>query len=250
MNKEYILDSFQSEAVKSKFRNTLVISAPGSGKTTVIINRLIYLNRIMKVKSKSILVITFTKAAAENMKDRYIKANKEGVIPFMGTFHSFYYSILKKYYNIEIIEEAIAYRVVKSVLDKYLDEISYETVKEALNNISLFKCRSRTSGDFTPSFDEIVFKEVYTTYESYKKENNFMDFDDLQLVFLKLLMEDKEILNYYRKEIKYILVDEFQDCDILQIEILRLLNYDNSIFAVGDEDQCIYSFRYGLLQTV
>ena len=96
---------------------------------------------------------------------------------------------------------------------------------------------------FKSKIDKGIFKECFNVYENYKNENGLMDFDDLQLSAKKLFIEKPEILAGYRRLFKYILVDEFQDCDKLQIELLQMLGDNNSIFAVGDEDQCIYGFR-------
>ncbi len=91
----------------------------------------------------------------------------------------------------------------------------------------------------------IISKDAFDTYEEYKKQYNKWDFDDLALEVLKMLQNDERMLRGYRKLFKFILVDEFQDCDEIQIEFLKMINDggDNSLFAVGDEDQCIYSFR-------
>jgi len=97
--------------------------------------------------------------------------------------------------------------------------------------------------EFIPSIEKSIFKECYDAYEIYKFEKNVMDFDDLQLKCLQLFKDNSRILEGYRSLFKYMLVDEFQDCDSLQIEMLKLLNKGNNLYAVGDEDQCIYGFR-------
>ena len=88
-----------------------------------------------------------------------------------------------------------------------------------------------------------IFLECLKAYESIKEREGLWDFDDLSVKVLKLLTENKRILEKYRRMFKYILVDEFQDCDNIQVSFLLLMNKDNELFAVGDEDQCIYSFR-------
>lgn len=207
--------------------------------------RLSYLLKGKGISPGNIIVITFTRAAALNMKKRYIQINsKSGSVPFFGTFHGLFYKILsRKYEKINIIDSYIAFKLIKSVLSNYLDEVSEEKIKEVLNSISLLKVSNISIEEFNPHIDKAIFIQCFTTYEDYKRENKLLDFDDLQIECRNLFINDKKILNSYRSLFKYILVDEFQDCDDMQIEILKLLNNENSVFAVGDEDQCIYGFR-------
>lgn len=240
------LDLFQQDAVNAKERNVLVVAAPGSGKTTVIINRINYLVNKLKIYNKNIIVITFTKSAALNMKDRYIKSFNLERAPFFGTFHGLFYKMLiRENYKIEIIESYKTHKLIEGVLKKYFDDINEDKIKEVINNISLFKNSRSNLNEFKPSLTKEIFQECYEAYSSYKKKNNLWDFDDLALKVLELLKENKGLRNGYRELFKYILVDEFQDCDELQIEFLKMMNEGdkNSLFAVGDEDQCIYSFR-------
>ncbi|MEG2353046.1 MAG: ATP-dependent helicase [Clostridium sp.] len=238
------LDKYQLNAVKTNLQNVLVVAAPGSGKTTTIINRVNYLITEKSINSNNIIVITFTKAAAENMKARFIK-NTEGRVtpPFFGTFHGLFYRILRRYIEFDIINTNNTYRIIKTQLALYLDEVSEEKVKEIINCISLFKTSTLTMEDFNPDIDKQIFISAYEAYEDYKSKNKLFDFDDLQSKCKEIFNKNPKILEGYRTMFKYILVDEFQDCDMLQISILQSLNYNNSIFAVGDEDQCIYGFR-------
>lgn len=203
-----------------------------------------YLLRGKALNPNDIIVITFTRAAAMNMKKRYISVNGSNNTPFFGTFHGLFYKILsREYKKLNIVDSAIIYRLVKGVLSNYLDEISEDKVREILNTISFYKTSGVSREEFTPNIDRNIFFQCYDVYEEYKGKNNLLDFDDLQIKCRELFLKDEKLLNGYRKLFKYILVDEFQDCDNLQIGILKLLNNENSIFAVGDEDQCIYGFR-------
>lgn len=242
----YNLDEYQMKAVNAEEKNTLIVAAPGSGKTTVIINKVNHLVENKKVSNGNIIVITFTKAAAQNMKTRYTEMFKKNTSPFFGTFHGLFYKILLRYgKNIDIIDGGIAHKIVSNVLSKYFDEVNEDKIKEAINNISLYKTSRAAISEFKPSLSKEIFQEALEKYEEYKKEYNKKDFDDLAIEVLELFKNDESMLSAYRKLFKYVLVDEFQDCDEMQIDFLKLINEgkDNNLFAVGDEDQCIYSFR-------
>ena len=234
------LDKYQKEAVVTESEKTLIVAPPGSGKTTVIINRVNHLIK-NKLDDKNIIILTFTKSAAENMKNRYMDIFDRQTSPFFGTFHGLFYKILLRYYGkLEIITTFEALAIIKKQLVRINEEISDEKVKEILNSISLKKSNCYND-DFKPSIAKDVFEGCYNAYEEYKEYKGLLDFDDLQRKAIELLKSNENILNGYKGLFKYILVDEFQDCDNLQIEFLKLMN--TNIFCVGDEDQCIYSFR-------
>lgn len=238
------LDNYQMKAINIKGKNTLVVAAPGSGKTTVIINRVNHLIEERKVKVGNIIVITFTRAAAENMKLRYKNIFKKDIAPFFGTFHGLFYKILlREGFDIKIIDSGKGHGIVKGVLGKYFDDVNDDKVRDVLNNISLFKTSLGKLQEFSPSISMDIFKECYEQYEKQKEKEKLWDFDDLSVRVLYLFKNNSNILSKYKSLFKYVLVDEFQDCDELQIEFLKMINDGNELFAVGDEDQCIYSFR-------
>lgn len=238
------LDNYQQKAVYTKYKNALIVAAPGSGKTTVIINRVNHLIEDRKAKVGNIIVITFTRAAAENMKTRYKNTFNKDIAPFFGTFHGLFYKILlREGHEINIINDNKCSNIVKGVLGKYFDDVNEDKVKEVVNNISGFKTSGTNIEEFKSSISKDIFIECFNAYENYKKRENLWDFDDLSLNAIQLLKINKQILMKYKNIFKYVLVDEFQDCDELQIEFLRMINGENELFAVGDEDQCIYSFR-------
>ena len=239
------LSNEQVNAIRCDKENILVSAGPGSGKTTLIINKIDYLIREKKVNPKNIIVITFTKAASNNMRNRYKKLSNSSITPFFGTFHGLFYKILTNYYGeIKIIESSECFRVVKNFLTSYMDEVSDEKVKDYISNISLFKSSNSSIDNFPTTLDKDTFTHCFNIYEQYKKEKSLYDFDDLQIICKNLFIKNTKLLNSYSNSFKYMLVDEFQDCDEVQIEILKLLKNDNNyLFAVGDEDQCIYSFR-------
>lgn len=243
--KEYEkLSDEQLKAVVCEEENILVSAGPGSGKTVVIVNKVHHLIKYKNVNPRNIIVITFTKSAANNMRNRYKYLSKEKVSPFFGTFHGLFYKILNSYYGkIDIIESQETYKIIRSFLSTYIDEVGDEKVKEYINNISLFKSSNLQINEFETTLDKDLFKNCYEIYESYKNEKNIYDFDDLQIMCKNLFIKNPRLLQNYKDLFKYILIDEFQDCDEIQIDILKLLKGNNQIFAVGDEDQCIYSFR-------
>ncbi|WP_416176375.1 ATP-dependent helicase [Clostridium sp.] len=240
------LDRNQKKAVYTNYNSVVICAPPGSGKTTVIINRILNLVYNRGVDPNNILVITFTKAAALNMKDRYIKISKGNrKVPYFSTFHSLFYRILIRYYKnkINIIDEKKSISIIRETLSLYVDSLDDENVRCVLNDISRFKTSNKSIDYFRSRIDKSVFKKCFYAYEEYKNKRNLMDFDDLQFGAKELLLKNKAVLKYCRNTFRYILVDEFQDSDDLQIELLKLISQGNSIFAVGDEDQCIYGFR-------
>lgn len=233
------LDKFQLTAVKAKGKSTLVVAPPGSGKTTVILGKVNDLIEREGVSFKNILVITFTKAAAKNMEERYKNNYSSENTPFFGTFHGLFYRILiREYKNISIINSNVAFFVIKKELENFTEDVNDNKIKEILNMISLKK--TGVLLEFK-NVSEDIFTRCFKTYEEFKRKNNLLDFNDLQKMAYDMLSKNQNILNYYKRQFKYILVDEFQDCDMTQINFLKLI--DSNIFCVGDEDQCIYSFR-------
>ena len=238
------LDINQRNAVYIKEKNVLVVASPGSGKTTVIINRVNHLIEDLKINEGNIIVITFTRAAADNMRNRYKNIFKKEKAPFFGTFHGLFYKILlREGYDIKIMDGGKGHAIIKNVLSRYFDDVNDDKVREVMNNISMFKTSLCTINEFKSTVSKDIFLECLKAYESIKEREGLWDFDDLSVKVLKLLTENKRILEKYRRMFKYILVDEFQDCDNIQVSFLLLMNKDNELFAVGDEDQCIYSFR-------
>ncbi len=237
-------DKYQIKAIKASENRVLVVAAPGSGKTTVILERVIHIMKSREVKAGNIIVITFTRAAAENMKRRFQNSLPSDESPFFGTFHGLFYKILRRHRgDINIIAPSLSFNLINNTLQKYMEEVGEDKVKEVLNNISLKKSMEIQGEAFKPSIDSAVFFQCLETYEEYKEKHNLWDFDDIQIEAYKLFKNDKQILQSYRRLFKHILVDEFQDCDNLQIELLKLLIEGNNLFAVGDEDQSIYAFR-------
>ena len=239
-----VLDEFQKEVIRSKEKNILVVASPGSGKTTVIVNRAGLLIYERGASPHNIIIITFTKAAAQNMKLRFKKLFPGIGEPFFGTFHALFYSILKKHRgDFNIISSSEAYFNIEKTLRKYMGEVGEDRVKDILGHISAYKTGFKTLEQLGEVVSINVLKQCIKSYEEFKRERSLLDFDDLQIETLELFNNNEKVLQAYRQKFKYLLVDEFQDCDSIQIDLLKKLSENNSIFAVGDEDQCIYSFR-------
>lgn len=196
------------------------------------------------VKTENIVVLTFTRMAAGGMKDRYRKVTGKEEAPFFGTFHSLFFRILEKHCGrIRIVSETEAAGVIVSVLSGYTDSADEDKVRGVLNDISQHKNRVSLGLTYEPRTDREAFRDCLSRYEEFKAASCCMDYDDILIECIKLFERDRCLLRRYRDLFRHILVDEFQDCDSQQIHMLKLLGSGSGIFAVGDEDQCIYGFR-------
>jgi DNA helicase-2/ATP-dependent DNA helicase PcrA len=196
------------------------------------------------VHRSNIVVLTFTRMAANGMKERYRKVVGKEETPFFGTFHSLFYHILEKHCGrISIISEEDAARIVGGVLADYTDSVTDGKIRGVLNDISQHKNRKLLNLAYETATDSEVFRDCLAGYEEFKAGRGCIDYDDILIRCMQLFEAEDAVLQHYRNLFRNILVDEFQDCDSQQIHILKLLVSGNSLFAVGDEDQCIYGFR-------
>ena len=252
------LHSNQQKAVMHGTGPMCVIAGPGSGKTTVIVNRIQTLISHHKSHPDQILVITFTKAAAIEMKERFTKESNGVFQPVMfGTFHAVFFQILKhsfhyQYENIltpkqkhEMISEVIS-GMKESGSFEY--ELNYEEREELLSKISNYRNqnndRVQNIKNSKKTSDELVFEKILKHYDEIKKKKKKIDFDDLIVLCHELLMNHKKELEYWQKRFTHILVDEFQDINPIQYQLVQLLAQpENNLFVVGDDDQAIYRFR-------
>ena len=247
----------QSEAIRHQDGPLLVLAGPGSGKTTVVTKRVQYLVQDCHISPSSILVITFTKAAATEMKERFLRLMEQseekpqgyGNVLF-GTFHAVFFNILKLSYGItaaNILREETRYQYMKEIVDRLKLEIDDENefISGVLGEISLIK-NERISLEhyFSKNCAEDIFRKIFASYEQRKRNARLIDFDDMLSYTWELLTKRPDILEAWQKKFRYILVDEFQDINRLQYDILRLLAQpENNLFIVGDDDQSIYRFR-------
>lgn len=229
----------------------LLAAGPGSGKTFTIIERIRYLIEYYKVTPSEILVITFTKAAAAQMEQRFLEAVKEKSYPVcFGTFHAVFFHILKQAYHYNsnnIITEKEKKQYAKHVLDEVHIEADESLLEQLLNEFGKVKNSPRGiesyyfGGGFMEPED---FGNVYKHYREICIQNRKMDFDDMALQCLELFRRRKDILKHWQERFTFILMDEFQDINYAQYKVVCLLmgNRQN-VFAVGDDDQSIYGFR-------
>ena len=229
----------------------LVLAGPGSGKTTVITNRVRYLTEKAGVDPGHILVITFTRAAAREMKERYEQMTQAGCsrVSF-GTFHSVFFLILKlayRYQAANIVREEQRIQFVRELLEHCDLEVEDEGefIASVLSEISMVKGELMDLDHYyAKNCSEDVFKQLFLGYEEQLRKRRLLDFDDMLVMCYQLFKERPDILSAWQNKYKYILIDEFQDINRIQYEIVRMLaEPENNLFIVWDDDQSIYRFR-------
>lgn len=241
----------QLQAIAHKKGTCMVLAGPGSGKTTVITKRIEYLIQKYKVKPEKILVITFSKAAAKEMRERFHALHSDMYAPVtFGTFHGIYYGILKWAYKLNadnILSEEeksqLLYRIVEQLEADMDDE--KEFVQDLASEISNVKSNRITPEEYRAvSCDDIIFRQAYRQYEMARKRRRKIDFDDMLVLTYQLFVTRPDILKLWQKKYQYILIDEFQDINQVQYDVIRMLAApENHLFIVGDDDQSIYRFR-------
>ena len=247
------LNDQQKEAVTAPAGQVLVLAGPGSGKTRVLTRRIAYLIHAMGVNPFHILAVTFTNKAAREMENRVKKmlgGELEGL--WLGTFHAICARLLRREaarlpFNENYVimdsddQEALVKRIFKEMeLDDklYNPFVIREMISRAKNNLVL-------PGEFvTRTYMEEVARRVYERYQQLLENNNAVDFDDLLLWVVRLLADHPDVCTRYAQRFEHVLVDEFQDTNLAQYEIVRLLSSSHqNLFVVGDEDQSIYRWR-------
>lgn len=241
----------QKQAIRHVKGPMLVLAGPGSGKTTVIIHRVRYLIEQAKIHPEHVLVLTYTKAAAQEMKQRFLHLKVEGgqKVSF-GTFHSVFFRILRQAYGYhieQIISEEEKWNAMRSIIKQIEvdanDEDEY--IRMFLSELSYMKNELQGVKEYHPNyFQKQEFQVLYQKYEGYKARQNKIDFDDMLVHCYELLSSDKRVREHWQKRYPYILIDEFQDINKVQYECICLLAQpEENIFVVGDDDQSIYCFR-------
>ncbi len=229
----------------------MVLAGPGSGKTSVIVSRTEYLIRVGKVKPSSILVVTFSRASAKEMRDRFlIHTGQEKTEVTFGTFHGVFYGILKLAYRLgpeNILSEKEKYEILQEMILEKGEELAAEGdfLEEISKEISVVKGnRIEIQHYYSSGCPDEVFREIYGGYQQELRKRRKLDFDDMLLYCYELFRNRPDILERWRERFQYILIDEFQDINHLQYDIVKMLAAPkNNLFIVGDDDQSIYHFR-------
>lgn len=245
------LSEAQTRAVAHAEGTCICLAGPGSGKTTVITQRVKYLIEKRGVSPSGILVITFTKAAAIEMKERFGRLMGGKYLPVtFGTFHAVFFGILKNAYHYtaaNILREEQKYQFLKEITGSMNLEIEDEA--EFLSGITMEI--SKVKNDrialehyYSANCSDEIFREIYGRYQQKLGSARLLDFDDMLVYTYELLKERKDIREGWQRRFPYILIDEFQDINQIQYDVIRLLAAPkNNLFIVGDDDQSIYRFR-------
>ncbi len=249
------LNHAQGMAVAHKDGPCMVLAGPGSGKTLTIARRIEYLIKEYKVRPEEILVITFTRYAAKEMKDRFFQImGRTGIPVTFGTFHGIYYGILKWAYGLNqsnLLSDANKYELLRRVtagpeweeLSTVEDEKEY--LKDLAAEIGNVKNHCCEIGEYQPVHCRAQqFRMLYQSYEEEKRRLRKIDFEDMLIMCRDLFRKRPDILARWQERFRYILVDEFQDVNQAQYDVVRMLAAPgNNLFVVGDDDQSVYGFR-------
>lgn len=239
------LNKNQLEAVNSITGNTLVLAGAGTGKTRVLINRIINLIE-NGVNPENIFAFTFTNKAANEMKYRIKKVNDKAGKVHISTFHSFCYSHLYDFSEyigypkkFNIIDDDDRLKIVKEIIEENNLSILDITVLKTISNI-----KNHTETEYENINQAVKINFIFHEYQRILLKNYKMDLDDLLYQFQKLMINNPSLKEFLQESAEYILVDECQDTNLIQYEILEMLSkVNNNLFMVGDQDQCIYTFR-------
>ena len=241
--------SNQKKAIEHGAGPLMVLAGPGSGKTFVITHRIKYLIEGPGINPAHILVVTFSRAAAKEMKDRFEKLCSKSLVTF-GTFHSVFFNLLKTAYGFsseQIASDELRYTLIKELIKR--NAIENEDINtlagNLLNEIALVKQDNISIKNYySNSISSDTFKKIYIDYESELEARGKLDFEDMLSLTYELLSERSDILKAVQNRYRYILVDEFQDINFLQYNIIKLMAGEKqNITVVGDDDQSIYRFR-------
>ena len=245
------LSEVQQRAVTHRGGPMLVLAGPGSGKTLVLTWRVRYLTEVCRINPGEILVITFTRAAAREMKERYLRmTGSESTAVSFGTFHAVFFQILKLAYGYRsenILREEEKYRFLKDAV--FRQKLEPDDEAELLSSISSEISRVKNERPDLQAYkatscDSKSFRAIFNEYDNRLRRSGKIDFDDMLGYCYELLKERPDILGAWQRKFRYILVDEFQDINQLQYDIVRMLAApEDNLFIVGDDDQSIYRFR-------
>jgi DNA helicase-2/ATP-dependent DNA helicase PcrA len=246
------LSEQQKAAVEETSASVLLLAVPGSGKTTVLVSRIAHFILNQKIHPDRMLILTFSRESARDMKRRFNRLFGTVVdcTPRFSTIHSFCYRLLQWYSktyhrNFPAVIQEQARGILRGLYLQVNGEyISDDLLEDLMNDIGLVKNKMLSKEDlldYEVSTDH--FSEIMDQYDRIKKENGWMDYDDMLTFSYEILKKVSAVREHFSNAYDVIMVDEAQDTSTLQHAIIRLITRNNSIFMVGDEDQCIYSFR-------
>lgn len=241
----------QAQAVSHGDGPCLVLAGPGSGKTLTIVNRIKYLIEKCSVRPEEILVVTFTRFAAQEMKSRLCSLMGKKNLPVTaGTFHGIFYGILRCTYRVSgqnILSEEEKYQLLREVISRQELEAADEEdfISDIASEIGRIKNNRTDLQEFvSEKCGTECFREIYSQYEEERKRRRKIDFDDMLVLCHDLLSSRPAVLSQWQKKFRYILIDEFQDINRIQYDVIQMLALpENNLFVVGDDDQAIYGFR-------
>ena len=248
----------QMKAIHHYEGPAMVLAGPGSGKTFVIVERLRFLIEEKKVDPGTILVITFTKAAAIEMQHRFMKITDSSYPEVcFGTFHSVFYQIIRQSIpnnkELKIATEVTKYKIVKDILLKLKankiieeDEASdaLSLIREIVSEISKIKNIGISPADCADTVPlKKNFSRIFDEYNCSLKEYGFIDFDDMISECYELLKNNSQLLNSWADRFRFVMIDEYQDINAMQFNVINLITKRKNLFVVGDDDQSIYGFR-------
>ena len=255
------LNKEQKTAVEHKKGPLLVLSGAGTGKTRVLTSRFVYIVKNLNVNFNKIIAVTFTNKAANEIKERVNSELQSSIdSPWIGTFHSIFAKFLRKHSNLvklksnfTILDIEDQKKLLKQVLDyckieKDINEgIYHNEIQNLKDNKILFNENKKIS-----KFSSIErLDDIYSFYQQRLIEINAVDFGDILLHSYTILFNNEDIRNSYQKFIEHILIDEFQDTNLIQYDLIKLiLNSNQNLFCVGDDDQSIYAWRGANIENI
>lgn len=252
------LSKDQKLAIEHTYGPALVLAVPGAGKTTVLVHRIYNLISNLKIKPKKILSITFSRASAKDMEERFYNLfpslNRLDI--HFSTIHAFCFRLIREYSYIQQINYHLIdgntkgpnkYNILREIYFSINQRhITEEKLESLVNIIGYTKNRMIDIDSYIRDKKPDIrrLKDIYIRYENIKRDNYLLDFDDILSISLEILQKNKYLLEKYRAKYDFIQVDEGQDTSKLQMEIIKLLAYpENNLFIVADDDQSIYGFR-------
>ena len=255
------LNKEQKTAVEHRKGPLLVLSGAGTGKTRVLTSRFVYIVKNLNVNFNKIIAVTFTNKAANEIKERVNSELQSSIdTPWIGTFHSIFAKFLRKHSNLvklksnfTILDIEDQKKLLKQVLDyckieKDINEgIYHNEIQNLKDNKILFNENKKIS-----KFSSIErLDDIYSFYQQRLIEINAVDFGDILLHSYTILLNNEDIRNSYQKFIEHILIDEFQDTNLIQYDLIKLiLNSNQNLFCVGDDDQSIYAWRGANIENI